>query len=60
MFSPNSNFLKHYLEFLYRTLRFKITVKLSFMEPLNALNCERVEVYISVQSQFKKKEKYTK
>lgn len=51
MLSLSSNFLKHYLEFLYKTLRFIIALKLSFMEPLNALNCERVEVSISVQSQ---------
>lgn len=51
MLSPSSNFLKHYLEFLYKTLRFIITLKLSFMEPLNTLNRERVGVFISVQFQ---------
>lgn len=49
MFSPNSNFLKHYLEFVYKTLSFITTLKLSFMEPLNALNCERVEIPTYVQ-----------
>lgn len=51
MFSLSSNFCKHYLEFLCKTLRLNIILKLSFMELLNALNCERVEVVISVQSQ---------